>query len=150
VIGEVERHHGAALARLVRHPEAPSIEIRAHGEQRSAYVLGERIALYVKYSTSRLTPWRFAFRVEHQQEVAELRAQFEHVFIVLVCGFEGIVCLSAEEYQRVLDDDPRRGEWIKARRGPRQKYSVSGSDDREAFKIADNEYPMKVFDAISV
>jgi hypothetical protein len=68
--------------------------------------------------------------------------------VALVCGSDGIVCLTGAEYQRVLDDDPRPGEWIKAARLSRQKYSITGSDDRQIHKIGDNEFPAKVYGAI--
>jgi hypothetical protein len=119
-----------------------------HGACRSAYVLEERVGLYVKYSTNRMSPWGFSFHIDHQQEISMLRDEFDHVFVVLVCGFDGIACLTSHEYQRVLDDDPKDGEWIRVARLPRQKYSITGSDDRTVHKIGDNEYPAKVYQAL--
>jgi hypothetical protein len=148
VIRRAEQYHGAAIARLIRAETSVAIKVRTHAVCRSAYVLDERIALYVKYSTNRLSPWTFGFMVGHQQEIAGLRDEFEDVFVVLVCGFDGIACLSCLEYQRVLDDDPRSGEWIRVARSSRQKYSITGSDDRRVCKIGDNEFPAKVYRAI--
>jgi hypothetical protein len=148
VIRQVEQYHGASLARLVRADESPAILLRVHDECRSAYTLDEHVALYVKYSTSRLSPWAFRFNVEHQEEIAMLRDEFDEAFVTLVCGSDGIVCLSGSEYQRVLDDDPKAGEWIKVARAPREKYAISGSDDRSIFRIGDNEFPAKVYAAI--
>jgi hypothetical protein len=148
VIRQVERYHGAALARLLRAEDSQAIELRAHRDYRSAYTLDNRLALYVKYSTSRLSPWTFAFKAEHQQEIAALLKEFADAFITLVCGTDGIACLSGSEYRQLLGDDPGSGEWIRVARGARQKYAVSGSDGRRVSRIGDNEYPAKVYTAI--
>ena len=148
MIRQVEYYHGAALARLCRESHSPGISIRIHEDCRSAYILEERVALYLKYSTNRLSPWTFSFQVGHQEEIASLREEYHDVFVVLLCGLDGIACLTGTEYQRVLDDDPNAGEWIKAARQPRQKYSITGSDDRKVCKIGDNEYPAKIYAAI--
>lgn len=148
MIRRVEYYHGVALARLIRANSARPMTIRMHSACRSGYVLDERIAMYVKYSTNRLSPWPFVFDVSHQQEMAELRQEFESAFVALVCGLDGVACLDSAQYQRVLDDDPRAGEWIKVARSPRQKYRITGSDDRTVCRIGDNEYPAKVYAAI--
>lgn len=148
MIRQVEQYHGIALARLVRGELAVTVGTRSHEDYRAVYTVNDCVALYVKYSTSRLSPWTFGFRVEHQDEIRQLRAAFGEVFVTLVCGLDGIACLSSVEYQRVLDDDPRSGEWIKVSRGPRQRYAVSGSNGRIVCKIGDNEYPAKVHAAV--
>ena len=148
MIREVERYHGAALARLVRSEDASAIKLRLHEDYRSVYTLEDRVALYMKYSTSRLSPWTFGFKIEHQKEITALRNEFDDTFVTLICGTDGIACLSGSEYQRVLDDDPRSGEWIRVVRSARQKYAVSGSDGRSVCRIGDNEYPAKVYAAI--
>ncbi len=148
MIRRVEQYHGIALARLVRGELALTVGARSHEDYRVVYTVNDRVALYVKYSTSRLSPWTFGFKIEHQDEIRQLRAEFEDVFVTLVCGLDGIACLAGVEYQRMLDDDAKSGEWIKVSRGPRQKYAVSGSDGRTVFKIGDNEYPAKVHAAI--
>lgn len=148
MIRQVEQYHGIALARLVGGELAVTVGARSHEDYCSVYTVNDSVALYVKYSTSRLSPWTFGFKVEHQGEIRDLRARFDDIFVTLVCGLDGIACLACAEYQRVLDDDPKSGEWIKVRRGPRQKYAVSGSDGRTICKIGDNEYPAKVLGAV--
>lgn len=148
MIRQVERYHGVALARLVRAESPVMVGTRVHEDYRSVYTVNSRVALYVKYSTSRLSPWMFGFKVEHQKEIAELRDEFADIFVTLVCGEDGIACLSGSEYRQVLNDDPQNGEWIKVSRRPREKYGISGSDGRTVCKIGDNEYPAKVYAAI--
>lgn len=148
MIRQVERYHGVALARLVRAESAVTVGTRAHEDYRSVYTVNGRVALYVKYSTSRLSPWSFAFKAEHQQEIATLLKEFADAFITLVCGADGIACLSGSEYRQLLGDDPGSGEWIRVARSPRQKYAVSGSEGGRVCRIGDNEYPTKVYAAL--
>jgi hypothetical protein len=148
MIRELDRYHGAALARLVRSENAAAVTLCLHEDYRSAYTLDNRVALYMKYSTSRLSPWTFGFKVEHQEEIAALRDEFDETFVTLVCGSDGIACLSGSEYQRVLDDYPKDGEWIRVSRAPREKYAISGSDGRSIWRVGDNEFPAKVYAAI--
>jgi hypothetical protein len=148
VIRQVEQYHGAALARLCKQSGSPGLRIHIDATCRSAYVLDDRAVLYLKYSTNRLSPWTFSFSADHQEDISHFRDRYEEVFTVLICGTDGIACLSGTEYDRVLDDDPRSGEWIKAARRARQKYSITGSDDRTIHKIGDNEFPAKVYTAL--
>jgi hypothetical protein len=142
VISRVETYQGVALARLCRGIDQDGITIRVH--DRSSFIIGGSIGIYVKYSAMRLGLWQFSFRIEHQKEIDSLADQCDDVFIVLVCGIDGVACLKLDEYRRLLDEDAQPGEWIKVSRRPRQKYTVTGSDLRRGLKIGDNEYPSKI------
>lgn len=144
MIGEQERHHGVVLARLVRGASPYGADILLRGQQRSSYVVGGRVALYVKYSTRRLSPWSFSFTQAHQVEVAALGSTFDCTFVVLVCGDDGIACLSLSEFNSLLDDNFEPTEWLKAARGRRQRYTVTGTDNRQGIKVGDSEFPAKV------
>jgi len=95
-----------------------------------------------------MSPWGFSFAADHQAEIAGLAGEFGTVFVSLICGEDGIACLTYTEYKRLLDDDFRPMEWIRAVRRPREKYTLTGSDSTAAFKIGDNEYPAKVYLAL--
>jgi hypothetical protein len=148
LIRQVEQYHGAVIARLIRGGIDGYLRVRAHEHIRSAYALDERVGLYIKYATSRLSPWSFGFKPAHQDEIAALRAEFDETFVVLACGTDGVVCLDAAEYARLLDDAPSPGDWIKAARSRRQKYVVTSSESAGAFRVADSEYPAKVYAAL--
>lgn len=150
MIRQVERYHGAVLARLVRRHLSESISIRVHGSGRSGYVLDDRVGLYVKYSTNRLTPWLFSFSSEHQGEIANLKSECTTFFIALVCGEDGIACLNRFEYLRLLDDENPSVGWIRASRRSREKYLLTGSDAKQELRVGDNEFPSKVSDALSM
>lgn len=150
MIRKVEFHHGVALARLIRGQSLVSISIRSHQESRSGYVLNDCVGLFIKYSTSRLSPWSFTFTDEHQEEVARLDSECDTTFVALVCGGDGIACLGADEYQILLDDKFESAEWIKVARSARQKYVLTGSDAERFFRVGDNEYPAKIFEQLGI
>jgi len=96
-----------------------------------------------------MSPWSFSFAAGHQSEIANLHEELLNVFVVLVCGADGIACLNYAEYKQLLDEDFRPVEWIKVSRRPREKYHLSGSDSVVEFTISDNEYPAKVHMALA-
>ena len=148
MIKQVEFYHGAALARLVRRRTSQSVTIRAYEAGRSGYILDESVGLYVKYSANRLTPWSFSFSSEHQEEISNLNSESVTFFVTLVCGEDGIACLSQLEYRALLDDQFESMGWIRASRRAREKYLLTGSDAKRKFKVGDNEFPSKVYEAL--
>jgi hypothetical protein len=103
--------------------------------------------LYIKYSAKRMTPWRFSFKKEHQDEIYEMKSLYRQVFLVLVCNDDGIVCLSYEELKQILDDEHDPTEWVSATRHPREMYAVKGSNGSLEFKISAKQFPSKLFTA---
>lgn len=148
MIREIEHYHGAILARLVRAARDDLATISLTSSGRSSYVVGGTVGLYVKHSTSRLTPWSFSFQRDHQLELRSLSESCAAVFVVLVCGSDGIVCLSASELARIFDSEHQPAEWVKASRRKREKYLVTSSDDRRGVRIADSDFPARVFQAL--
>jgi hypothetical protein len=147
--GPLEMHHGLAFARLCRWSKDQPVTIRAHNNGRSSYVLDECLGLYLKYSTNRMSPWQFSFSAEQQGEIAGLRREFEQVFLVLVCGFDGIASLPWEKFKRLLDDDFKPMEWIKASRKSGEQYTLTGSDVVASFKVPDSDYPLNIYTTLA-
>ena len=150
MIKQVELYHGAVLARLVRGRASRGVTIRAYEAGRSGYILNESIGLYVKYSANRMTPWSFSFSSEHQEEISNLKSGCTAFFVVLVCGEDGIACLSQLEYRALLDDQFESTGWIRASRRAREKYLLTGSEAHRKFRVGDNEFPSKVHEALSM
>lgn len=144
MIQTIERYHGAVLARLVRDRRARTINLAVHPRYPAAYVLEDEIAVYVKYSTSRLSPWTFGFKSEHRNEIANLRKELREVFVTLACGFDGVVCLGSDEYQQIGPSGS-----IRVARQLRQKYVVKGGSRKNLMRIGNNEFPTKVLAALS-
>jgi hypothetical protein len=147
VIREFEFFHGAVFARLLhRRPEACSIRL-FRNESNSSYVVGTDIGIFIKYSSKRLTPWRFTFGKAHQAEIEELRKALPRVFVLLVCNDDGVVCLAYDELKQILNEENASVEWISATRHRHEMYSVKGSDGSLEFKIGNKDFPNKLFDS---
>jgi len=146
MIREFEFYHGPVLARIVHATKGP-ISIQSYPSPSNAsYVLNEKVGLYIKHSSKRMTPWRFSFAKIHQDEIDAMKKKLGTVYLVLVCNDDGIVCLSHAELKHILDDEHEPVEWVSVSRNPRQMYTIKGSDGELGFKIGANEFPTKLFE----
>jgi hypothetical protein len=148
MINEFNFFHGAVLTQLI-HGTSQSISIRSLDEnENSAYVINDRIGLYIKYSKKRLSPWTFTFLKKHQDTIKNLKDIYGVVIIMMVCNDDGIVGLSFEELKSILDHNHEDVEWVKISRSKRLMYQVNGSDGNLSFKIAREDYLRKYLDEL--
>jgi len=149
MIREFETYHGAVLSRLI-HGGVP-VQIRTYpSTDNASYIVNDSVGMYIKYSSKRMTPWNFSFQKRHQNELQEMKDRFGSVFLVLVCGDDGLVTLSFEELKSILDEQHEEVEWISVSRRPREKYKVTGSDGKLNHKIGENEFPKKILSALPI
>ena len=148
MIREVERYHGVVLARLVRGGGERSVSIEPLAGSRAAYLIDGRVGLFVKYSTSRLSPWGFTFGSNHRLELDRMRERSRAVLVALVCGSDGVACLTLSELGGLLEVGAGGVAAIRASRGRRQKYVISAGNRKNLMRIADNEFPTKIFAAM--
>ncbi len=145
MIKEFEFYHGLVFARILHSLQRPLSVEPYPSRSNASYVINGGIGLYIKYSSKRMTPWRFSFKKEHQDEIAQMQATHGAVFLVLVCNDDGIVCLSYKELKQILDERHDPVEWVSATRHPREMYAVKGSNGALEFKIGASEFPAKLF-----
>lgn len=143
--GEFELYHGAALCRIVHDERTRSIRL-LNKNRNSIYLVNDRIGIYVKYSTKRLTPWLFTFNPAHVAELLDLGNKTDKVYLVLVCRDDGIACLGFNEVQMVVDASLDRPQGISISRKPREKYKISGPKGEIKYKFADNQFPNRIFE----
>lgn len=146
MIKEFEFFHGLVFARILHGTQRPLTIKPFPSSTNASYVINEKIGIYIKYSSKRMTPWRFTFKKEHQEEIELMKDKLKEVFLVLVCNDDGVVCLSYPELKQILDDQHDAIEWISATRHKREMYSVKGSDGKLGFKVGPNDFPEKLFD----
>jgi hypothetical protein len=140
-------YHGTMLCRVVHDSTSPvSVRLFATASNAS-YVINDKIGIFVKYSSNRMSPWGFSFGVSHHEEIERLHAQLPSIFITLICGSDGIACLSYPEFRQVIDMNHVGTESIRVSRKPREMYSVTGTDGKLRFKIGNNDFPRKLFQA---
>jgi hypothetical protein len=146
MINEFEIYHGIAFSRILHGAKAEVSFSSYRDDDNSTYILNGKVGLYIKYSTKRLSPWRFSFTKDQQENFIELREKFKNAFLALVCQKDGVVLLSFDEVRQILDEKIDAVEWISVSRGKGKMYSVKGSDGELEFKIGKNMFPEKLFE----
>jgi hypothetical protein len=148
MIKEYEFYHGVVFTKLIHGIDEVSC-IRAYSKiSNAAYVLNNDIGLYIKHSTKRMSPWSFSFLKAHQDEILEMAQNLKEVFLILVCGEDGMVTLPFKDLKQILDDEHNDIEWISASRKPRKEYTIKGSDGSLGRKVGKSDFPQKIVDAI--
>ena len=141
---EFELYHGVALCRIIHDTRVKSIKLHSK-RSNSAYVVNDRIGIYIKYSTKRMTPWHFTFQPHHLAEMSDIMKHFDKSFFILVCKDDGVVCLDSSEAKMLLDFACDKNQGLSASRKPREKYGVGGPLGNIKYKFGDNEFPDKIF-----
>ncbi|MES2419551.1 MAG: hypothetical protein V4541_15300 [Bacteroidota bacterium] len=148
MIKEFEFYHGVVFSKLI-HSIPDGISIKLYPSPSNAsYVINDNIGIYIKHSTKRMSPWRFSFQKVHQDEILQMQEQFRNIFVLLVCGKDGIVTLSFEELKTILNDIHSETEWISASRMRNKEYSIKGSDGSLEKKIGKKDFLKKILEAI--
>ena len=142
---DFEFFHGVVFSRIIHGSRCPVTIRPFQSASNSSYILNESIGIYIKYSSKRMTPWRFTFTKDHQDEIGLMKSVCKSVFLVLVCNDDGIVCLSYPELRQILDDQHAPIEWISATRQKRKMYAVKGSDGELDFKVGQSAFPERIF-----
>jgi hypothetical protein len=147
MIKEFEFYHGVVFSKLIHGSEKEILIKQYPTESNASYVLNNDIGLYIKHSTKRMSPWRFSLQKIHQDEILEMKNKLREVFIILVCGEDGLVTLSFDELKKILNDVHGDVEWISATRNPRKEYTVKGSDGSLGRKVGKSDFPKKILEA---
>lgn len=145
MIKEFEFYHGVIFTKLIHESNSRILIEPFPTESNASYIINSKVGIYIKHSTKRLTPWRFSLSKIHQDEILQMKDKLEEVFLLLVCGEDGVVVLSFNELKRILDEVHGEVEWISATRTPRKEYAVKGSDGSLGKKVGKNEFPRKIF-----
>lgn len=134
--------HGTALVRLVQDHRIHAIQSY---KANHCYLVNSKSCIYLKHSTKRLSPWHFTFLPEHLSEIVEIHNNTKALFVVLICNDDGICCLNYQEVaQLIMVGNMGQTKWIRISRSTREKYTVSGTDGKLAYKIGNSDFPQKV------
>lgn len=96
--------------------------------------------VYVKFSKKRITPWQFTFNSGHYNDILSLVKVNMKVFIVLVCGMDGICCIDFDEFGLIIANiSDGETKSVSATRFKNQQYQVSVTDGEIKHKFADSE-----------
>ena len=135
--------YGAALKVLLDESEKHLIQ-PLPTTSKCAYSINNKAGIYIKYSRARVSPWRFTFKKEQQEEIKAIKELFQEVFLILVCKDDGFVCISYAELKKILDDEFDPVEWISAARSRNSQYTIKGSNGKLNFKVSHKDFPRKI------
>lgn len=131
MIAEYERYHGVVLWELIAKASAPlSIEARDRTGRLNSFVLNGQTGLHIKHSSKRLAPWQFTFNDDNWREFEGLCGECVSVWVALVCGSDGVICLSATELRTVTQVEAGAVRFVRVDRDRATMYRVFGNDGR--------------------
>jgi hypothetical protein len=81
----------------------------------------------MKHSTKRLSPWQFTFNAENMDEISALSKPEKQIFFVLICGVDGFVVLSHQDFLSINASDLNKTRFVRISRGRGTMYKVSGA-----------------------
>lgn len=163
-IKDQEQFHSVVLRRLWLELSSKLPNAHFHlgkGSSQSSYILkavvpallgkGKTVStgVFIKYSSARVTPWRYVFKKSDQDEIQKLKQVHGEVFIAFVNGLDGIACISFDQLKTVLDDIHEEQEWVAVSRKPRQSYRFSGNDGEGEQVLARNSFPDNIVEYFS-
>ena len=156
-ISDQDVNQGAVLVKLVRAAEDFNIQnlrINTATSKNSFYLSNvstkaeDSVAIYVKHTKKNRSPWMFTFNQEHQEEVEVLQNLFKCVFVLFVCGRDGIAGLSYEELKVVLDEEYEEVEGVSVKRKIGGNYWVSGRDGSLKKSITRSHFLEIIFNSL--
>lgn len=156
-------YHGAALNQIAEDPHFTAINAFRYAGQvsRSAFRINDDIGVYLKYCsepTGSFHEYKFTFQKEHLDELAELAAKCERVFLAFVCVKDGHICclpygdfvklVRARRGKKGADEDqyqilvtlPKGGAFRVYVNAPGVRKKMLGE-----IKIARNAFPVRLF-----
>jgi hypothetical protein len=121
-------YQGAVFTELLDSVDE-QLSIRAIREEGrlGAYIVSDRVGLYIKHSAVRMSPWQFTFSKANALALMELRRRTPKVFIVFVCWLDGMMCASLDELTEILGAGVSEQAWVRIQRRKNEWYSVSGA-----------------------
>ena len=148
MIKEFEFYHGVVFTKLI-HSVNKNVLIKPYPTiSNASYVVNNNTGIYVKHSSGRMSPWRFVIQKIHQDEIWEMKNHLPNVFLLLVCGDDGIVTLSFDDLEKILPVDNADTAWISAARNPHKEYTVKGSCGDLGRKVGKNDFPKRIIEAM--
>ena len=127
MIAELEKYQGVVLRQiLVTHSGRVSLGAVNPAGRVDAYYI-ENAVFQVKYSSKRLSPWQFTYMAETLDELEKLQRGYNPVWVVLVCGIDGVVGLSLAELHAIAQVGGGGAAWIRVSRSRNSMYRVSGA-----------------------
>lgn len=147
-INEYEFFNGVVLNGILKSGKELKISEFPTSSKNSFTINGNKIGIYIKYSKKIISPWRFTFLKEHQDEFKEMAKLCDHAFLILVCKNDGIASIESNVLKKVLDENHEPTEWISASRLKRESYTIKGTDGKLNYKINLKDFPRDILNCL--
>jgi hypothetical protein len=129
MIDEYEFYHGALLRALIVECGVPiEISVDDSTGRVDSFSINRKVAVHIKYSEKRMSPWQFTFSVENVEELIALDRKYQNLFICLVCGSDGVVALKPDEFLQITGPAQSKTYWIRVARPKNKMYELTGND----------------------
>ena len=135
MINEFKAYHGSAFAELIDESTVPITLFRPDLSNNAVYILNNSIGLFIKHSTKRVSPWRFSFQSDHVTNLQELTQEFDHAFMVLICGRYAIAVLNNCEIRDLLPLNSPSTSWVSVNSSHNTMLTIEGSSGKLKRKI---------------
>ena len=93
-----------------------------------------------------MSPWRYSFHQDHQDEILKLKSTHGETFIALIAGDDGIAGFDFNLFKEVLDDLHEEQEWVSVTRKPRENYRIKGNNGTLKKPLPRNSFPSILVD----
>ena len=108
-----------------------------------------KIGIYIKFSNSRRSPWRYTFKRQHQEEINKMYHECKKIYVLLIAGNDGVVLLTYENLKKLLDENFLETEWLSVNRKYKQYFRVDGQDSKSKIRIPKSDFPQLIVDQIN-
>ena len=129
MIPDIDRYHGIVLRQLVVASKRPLvIQLADNSGRVDCYRVGD-VAIQIKHSSKRLSPWQFTFSAEQMSELASLAETHRNAWSLLVCGPDGVLALSLGQLRRAVGQLTEGTASIRVHRARNSMFRVSASSE---------------------
>ena len=101
-INEYEFANGVVLNGLLKSGKSIKITEFPTTSKNSFRLNDNKVGIYIKHSKKVISPWRFTFLKEHQEEFKAMGELCDNVFLILVCGKDGIASIKNNILKKVF------------------------------------------------
>ncbi|MFA5000008.1 MAG: hypothetical protein WC545_01445 [Patescibacteria group bacterium] len=133
MIDKQEFYYGSALIRALNSQKCSNIKRFGIG-----YLINDKSAVLIKYSTKVKSPWRFIISSEEVNFLLESEKLWVKGVIALVCGGDGVCAIDWAEASTLLDGAVM---WLSAKRNFNEQYAVAGPNGKLSHKVPLQDWP---------
>jgi hypothetical protein len=144
MVTEQDRYIGPAILLLLDSVAGTTVS-RLASPGGAGFVVNNDCLVYLKYATSRLTPWSFSFHPSHAEYLNSAEVQkYSRRVIGLICGVDGVAGILDNELFTLLSPYIDKTTSITVSRPPRQHYHLTAGRVPLPYSISKDEFENKI------